>query len=302
MGRTADTTIPQHFTPPPGCEVIAGERVTCKHCEKPFIYNVSRGRIHLSKCIQWARIQAAQIAPTPASIQNYVCQLADAQIRLIQLQAARTLYVTGKPFTYFEHPEMITLYKMLNAAYKNPTVQQLSGDLLHQIYDEYKEKVKIILGAEKRLNIVFDASENTADERVLNVCVGVPYGPAYYWTTINCQDTDLTAANHLLFLLPILVDISGNDLQKINSFTTDTCNTMKATHKLIQAHPELRHCFTIFCDSHSLQLLIKDILHLPSFQATHKEASEIISFFTGAKKQLARLRALYDKRVTFITR
>lgn len=107
---------------------------------------------------------------------------------------------------------MITLYKMLNAAYKNPTVQQLSGDLLHQIYNEYKEKVKIILGAEKRLNIVFDALENIADERVLNVCVGVPHGPAYYWTTINCLDTNLTAANHLLFLLSVLVDILGNDL------------------------------------------------------------------------------------------
>lgn len=77
---------------------------------------------------------------------------------------------------------------------------------------------------------------------------------------------------------------------------------MKATHKLIQVHPELHYCFIIFCDSYSLQLLIKDILHLSSFQATHKEASEIISFFTGAKKQLARLRALWDKRVTFVTR
>ena len=118
--------------------------------------------------------------PSSSSIRSYVCQLADSQIRLIHLQAAKALYVTGKPFTYFDHPEIKNFHSMLNPAYNNPTIQQLSGDLLIQIYNEYKEKVTAILGMETRLNIVFDTSKNISNKRVLNIYVIVPYGPVYY--------------------------------------------------------------------------------------------------------------------------
>lgn len=81
---------------------------------------------------------------------------------------------------------------------------------------------------------------------------------------------------------------------------------MRKLHEILQATPELNHVFFTLCDSHGLQLLIKDILHLPWFADVAKSISKIVGGFKKAPLQLAILREHqkleYGKHKAFIIR
>ena len=121
------------------------------------------------------------------------------------------------------------------------------------------------LAGSDTLNIIFDATDNINNERVLNICVQIPHEVAFYWTIINTHAVELTAENYLLLLAPILAEITANNPQRINSFSTDSCNTMRALRQYIQATSDFEHCFWVLCDLHGLQLLIKGLLSLLDF-------------------------------------
>lgn len=147
--------------------------------------------------------------------------------------------------------------------------------------------------------------------------------PAFYWTTINTGSIEMTAANHLPILKPILQEITTGlpipqtdgrpslpgqpNLKRSNSFSSDTCNTNRSLHGMISNDPDLNHCFTILCDSHGLQLLIKDILEKTMYSATHKQAAKLIADFSSSKLQMARLRdeqrdIYHGKTMAFLSR
>src|SRR5579859_7209587 len=89
--------------------------------------------------------------------------------------------------------------------------------------------------------------------------------------------------NHLLVL-------SNGDLSRINSLTTDTCTLMFAMWLELQRFPDLKYCLFIPCDSHGIQLLIKDLLLLPAFKDILKKAQIIVTAFRHSLLQYARLR------------
>jgi len=55
-------------------------------------------------------------------------------------------------------------------------------------------------------------------------------------------------------------EITDGDLSKWASTTTNTCLTIIAFSAEFQRNPKTKHVIPIPCDSHSLQLLIQDIL------------------------------------------
>ena len=205
------------------------------------------------------------------------------EIHALQLSMAKMIYCDGRPFNLFDSKPATTFLKTLHPLFQPPTTKQLASNLLEEVFNEYKAKVKERLSRCNRLNIVFDASENINSQRVLNVCVHVPGDVAYYWTTLNTGSMALTAANHALLLPPILAEISDNNFARINSFNTDSCNTMKAVRRLALTAPNLQHCFWVYYDSHGLQLLIKDLLGLPSLAWIHQQAAILVNGFSNSK-------------------
>jgi hypothetical protein len=81
---------------------------------------------------------------------------------------------------------------------------------------------------------------------------------------------------------------------------------MRKVHDILQSTSELKHVFFTLCDSHGLQLLIKDILQLPWFADVIKSISKIAGSFKKARLQLAILREYqkleYGKHKAFIIR
>jgi hypothetical protein len=63
-------------------------------------------------------------------------------------------------------------------------------------------------------------------------------------------------------------ELTKGQLWRIISLATDTCPTNQNVWIHLSNHPKMKHVITVPCDSHSLQLLIKDLLTLvPSINA-----------------------------------
>lgn len=60
--------------------------------------------------------------------------------------------------------------------------------------------------------------------------------------------------------------------------------------------PELKHIFFIPCDSHGLQLLVKDLLSLPHYQRINEKAQTVVKAFKNAPLQLSHLR-IYQRQI-----
>ncbi|KAH7465076.1 hypothetical protein FOMA001_g17278 [Fusarium oxysporum f. sp. matthiolae] len=77
---------------------------------------------------------------------------------------------------------------------------------------------------------------------------------------------------------------------------------MRSVHDLLGGFPELSHINFSLCDSHGLQLLIKDILLLPYFEDLFNNVSTLLVFFSRSKLQLQRLRMCQRTRWNGVTR
>ena len=81
-----------------------------------------------------------------------------------------------------------------------------------------------------------------------------------------------------------LQEVYGPDakLPFINSVATDTCSTMRSFWTKLGVNPRYKLSFFVPCDSHGLQLLIRD---------NFAECNGIVAHFSSSHKQLALLRS-----------
>ena len=56
--------------------------------------------------------------------------------------------------------------------------------------------------------------------------------------------------------------VASGDFSRINSIATDTCATQKKAARILASRQEYQKIFFVPCDSHGLQLLIKNIVEL----------------------------------------
>jgi len=75
---------------------------------------------------------------------------------------------------------------------------------------------------------------------------------------------------------------------------------MRNTWTGLEKHPLLQHAFFIPCDSHWLQLLIKDILKFQPFCDIIAKAQAIVSAFYKANKQYAILQSKMAVPIAFV--
>ncbi|KAG6080720.1 hypothetical protein E4U16_008195 [Claviceps sp. LM84 group G4] len=83
--------------------------------------------------------------------------------------------------------------------------------------------------------------------------------------------------------LPDIWTGPGTDiLHRVNSITTDTCSTMIAFWRLLNEDPLTAHIFTVPCDSHGLQLLVKDVVTSEPMKGLISKAQSIVSKFRSS--------------------
>jgi Protein of unknown function (DUF 659) len=204
---------------------------------------------------------------------------------------ANVCYVQSLPFNIYESDAMKVALNKLNPAYKPPTRQAISTHLLDSAYESLKVKVDAVIQGLHFLNVISDESTNINNNRIFNISLHTDAG-AIHWHSEDIGDRQMTASNIANILKTRLLELSNGDLKRINTVATDTCPTMLAAWELMRSDPELSHIFFIPCDSHGLQLLVKDIVSLPSFKIILDKAQSVAKAFKNSPLQLARLRVI----------
>lgn len=189
----------------------------------------------------------------------------------------------------FESPSAKKFLQALHPAYKPPSRKTISGPLLDKIYEMTKVRTEELIFNLPNINIVTDESNSITGARICNISVHTPSGTIHYISEdIQAkQMNDVAAAQWLRSHLLVL---TNDDLSRINSIVTDTCKTMFAMWTEMQTFIDFKHVLFIPCDSHGLQLLVKDLLKIPTFKTIIDKAQAVVRAFRSSLLQYARLR------------
>lgn len=272
--------------------------VQYKYCYKaPFAKHTSRQRTHLTVCAGYLAYQREQNRQNEITRRAAQQQLQQPLFQIISPDKRKQLdklfslaaYCEGLPLGFFEGRWMHNAF-VQGFGYKPPVRDRMSETLLDEAYMDTKDKVETILKESPLLNVISDESDNVKGERILNMTVLTKDHHAFYAFSESAGDKRLDAAENARWMLAKMLELTGGDLGKIHSVTTDTCSLERATWDRLSQDPRLSHIFYVSCDSHGLQLLIKNLLSAPQIKTTFYKGLAIVNFLRKAKHQLSILR------------
>ena len=221
-------------------------------------------------------------------------QISTEEKHQLHLKAALAVYMSGQPFSLLENQYMYeyqtALLQTASIRYQPPGREALATTLLTEHFLSTKKEVEAILRLQDYLNIVFDASEDISGNRVQNISIVTPEGAFYYATDCSGSVRENAVSVHLWATKQIEGLVGPEGWWRVNSIITDTCSTMRAVWRLFNQDPKTQHIFTIPCESHGLQLLVKDVLEHEPFFNIITNAQKIATHFKKSKLQLAILR------------
>jgi len=230
---------------------------------------------------------------------------------------ARAVYRDNLPFTIFSNKGIRDAIHAVNPAIELPSRNLLSGNFLSAEYNEISRKVQQCVDQEKYLNIAADETTNFTNSRVLSFCCNI-YGSGSFFIhserllgeSVDAQFTAKWVEERIQHLInPAGTTLGWSEQQghfkRINSIAFDTCNTQRAAQRVLKAIPHLQHVFYVLCESHGLQLLMKDVIEKHAWIKRIVDACQQLAVaFTTSPKQLGRLRAimmeLYTHQKSFV--
>jgi hypothetical protein len=226
--------------------------------------------------------------PVQTTLDQYPPSVNEVKKARLDHKFALALYTTGKSFSTFDDPTWTDFFKELG--YTPPTRQALVGSLLNSVYKDTKDEVEeVVKGAE--LGLVTDESTDVSLNRLANYLFLLPDGTSFYWRIVDIKERTQNAANIAEEAIQVGKELTRGELWRITSFATDTCLTNQNVWTQLSNTPEMKHVIIVPCDSHGLQLLIKDLLNsVPSINATWQKASTIANTLRNATKQYQFLR------------
>jgi hypothetical protein len=296
----------------------------CKHCKnvkpplRPYerTWNTSELRNHLAKCQLYLGAMAARDTETQATQKairikedegtkkqvflssEYGPGAARFNVNTINKLFAKAVYSSNCAFSLFQTDDWLEFFQALS--YIPPQRKQLASPLLDEVYKEVKERVEDTWKGASQLGIVADESSNITGDRIGNISV-IHKGTSYFWSNTDLEAEDADADTTVAHIKSEALKITRGDLKRLSSLATDTCNTQRKVWRRFQELPELRHMIPVPCDSHGLQLVIKDLIDpgkdedksaIPSdIRDFWTSASSIRTHFAKALKQLGLLRS-----------
>ena len=294
-------------------------QVVCKHCTIRFAANASRQFRHLDICRPYQKWkgETLTVTRTGRSVLQQLQQPSPPSADLLNEAAAAVILEGGLPLSLFDQPAIrafIRLIRPPGSEWLPPSRTQIRDRWITEIYLKMRQQVidEIIRPNDSNpINIIFDASDDAASRRQFNISIATPGVPAVFWRMLDTGGVRHTAEETASLVhteISTLIQTADERVNwnKVNAFVSDTCNTAVATARSLTSKPELRHAFTVFCDSHGLQLLVKDLFSSEGgIRETLLECMSLTSYFKSSTLQLARLRneqrMLYGHEMAILT-
>lgn len=197
--------------------------------------------------------------------------------------AAMAVYCDRRILNLFEGYYLQALFQRLNSAWKIPSATTFAATLLDKEYEAIKKLVLSTLLASEHINFVTGGSSDINHNQINNLSVLTQIG------ALQLVSEDILGMVHSANILAEwtynqFLDWTGGNLTKVNSLATDTEKKMRKMWKILATMPGLSHVFFVPCDSHGLQLLMKDIAGLAWFKELFHQAQAIPVYFHKADK------------------
>jgi hypothetical protein len=259
----------------------------CKHCQKKASIHTTRQADHLKECDAYLLYSARQKRQRDEQDDDGPLKrfkISPKEHDDITEAAANMLFECGLPFTFFQQPAVRRFLTQIQPAWKPVDESTFRRQMLDNKYFKLKEEVDEILDNEQYLGLSIDDTSNITLDRISNVSVTTSKGTFYYHNLVLNGETQ-TADLSFKGLLETCRVITRNNLSRINAISMDTCSHNLLLQARARAYPEFQHSFFINCDAHGINLLIRDLLKLPQFDATVKLASQIFNHFAHSPKQ-----------------
>lgn len=180
---------------------------------------------------------------------------------------AITCYYNGLPFRAFENGLALKkAFHLINPLLPLPTHSDIATKLLDEQYTQISTQVNTLIAEEPHINFSVNESTNIRHQRTLNICTNTTTYGSFYQASKVIDIESITATVLSQWIISSIRKLLRNRLTNIlNSMAMDTCATNRATGKQIKSIAQFKHIFIVMYDSHSLQLLIKDLLEKGSY-------------------------------------
>jgi hypothetical protein len=155
-------------------------------------------------------------------------QLTPAKRIIIDHLFAMLVFVQNLPFAIANNKYFANFISTLKTNWKAPNPQKIGRELLDDVYINIRKGVNKIVDNALQLNVSVDESTNIRLQRII-VLIITSATTSFFITSENVSAKSINAVNYVRWILERLHKITKENLKRINSISTDTCNTMRAT-------------------------------------------------------------------------
>ncbi|XP_041980965.1 uncharacterized protein LOC121734420 [Aricia agestis] len=189
----------------------------------------------------------------------------------IDLCFARAIYATGTPFNLLESSFWQKAIAALNPTYTVPSRNSISTSLLDSEYERVRKGTLEIINRAEALVLVMDGWTDINGKGTVKFIVTTPK-PFFYKSVYPGSNRE--NAVYLFTQMKALIDEIGPS--KFVAVVTDNTITMKATWRMVEA--EYEHIFAVGCASHTLNLLLRDIVKIQKIKDCIDIVTKIIKY------------------------
>lgn len=233
------------------------------------------GDSHTSSNLSTA--QSSDIPPDTlnhAPISRWLDTVSNADNLELKNDLARIFYCTGIPFNLVNNKMIIDFFKKIRPGFVLPSRYTLAGNMLDIHYKEMVGKVMNVIQNEKYLTMVSDAWTNCRNESIVNYVLNTSSGKSLFWASNHTGIESHTGAFIASEMNKMITSIG---VGKIIAICCDNAANQRLAMKLLRnLHPKI---FTIGCISHSLNLVIGDIVSLPAYSSILQKCLDIVKCF-----------------------
>ncbi|GBB86930.1 hypothetical protein RclHR1_13390002 [Rhizophagus clarus] len=206
------------------------------------------------------------------SINNFVDKISSAEQNKAELLFAQAVYQCGLFLSLPELEPIKIFFQKLCPYFKLPSRKALSTTLLDKVYEDIKNEVKDLINSANYICLISDGWSNMLQEHWTNYLITTPR-PVFFSAhqTGEIRQTEENIAANIDKV------ISQIDHSKLSAIITDNASSMKKAWKLLA----IKYPKVVFlgCVTHSLNLLIGDIMKLSWADRTMKNGKKIVKYF-----------------------
>ena len=213
-------------------------------------------------------------------LDRFVDQTSDKEKAVFDKKLARAIIASGCPLRMVENEYWHDFFNVVRPSYSLPTRHDLSNKLLDEEFESVLSDVTVHIKNADFLSLQCDGWSNIRNEAVINFVVNTPKPVLFKTMTTGTEShTGEYVAEEMI---KCITEIGAD---KMFAVLSDNAAAMEKAKKLITE--KFNHITAYSCASHTLNLLVGDIMKLTSLQNVESHCKGIIKDITGSHKNLA---------------